>query len=157
MARLYGVSQRRVQQLVKIYRDTGEYPVLNPKRRPKRYLTDEEKDIIEEAHKIARLGARMLEHHIRKHYKVSIPHNKIHEYLTEKGLAKPNPRKQKKRKRCRYERKHSLSLIHMDWFEYNKKVIIVQDDASRCILAIGEFDHATGKNSISVLKETISC
>ena len=48
MARLYGVSQRRVQQLVKIYRDTGEYPVLNSRRRPKRYLTDEEKEIIEE-------------------------------------------------------------------------------------------------------------
>lgn len=32
------------------------------------------------------------------------------EYLLKKGHAKPNPsRKQKKRKRCRYERKHGLS------------------------------------------------
>ncbi len=155
MAHLYGVTQRRVQQLVQIYRETGEYPVLNPKRRPKRYLTDEEKDIIEKARKESRFGARMLEYHIKKHYGVSIPHNKIHAYLREKGYAKPNPKKQKKRKRCRYERKHSLSLIHMDWFEYNKKVIIAQDDASRCILAIGEFEHATGKNSINILKEAL--
>jgi hypothetical protein len=39
--------------------------------------------------------------------------------------------------------------------EYNKKVICVQDDLSRCILAIGEFDHATGKNSINILKEAL--
>jgi transposase len=58
MAHLYGVTQRRVQQLVQIYRETGEYPVLNPKRRPKRYLTDEEKNIIEKARKESRFGAK---------------------------------------------------------------------------------------------------
>jgi putative transposase len=157
MARLYDVSQRRVQQLVKIYRDTGEYPTLNPNRRPKTYLTEEEKDIIEKAYKECYLGARLLRVHIAKHYGIPIPHNKIHAYLKEKGHAHPDPRKQKKRKRCRYERTHSLSLIHADWFEHNgKKVIAFQDDASRYILAIREFKHATGINTIKILKEALS-
>ncbi|KYK34736.1 MAG: hypothetical protein AYK19_02365 [Theionarchaea archaeon DG-70-1] len=34
-----------------------------------------------------------------------------------------------------------------------KKVIAYWDDASRYILAIGEFEHATGTNTINVLKE----
>ena len=157
MARLYGVSQRRVQQLVKIYRDTGEYPTLNPNRRPKKHLTEEEKDIIEKARKESRFGARMLRYHIRRYYKVPISHNRIHAYLREKGYAQPDPKKQKKRKRCRYERKHSLSLIHADWFEYNgKKIIVFQDDASRYILSIYEFEHATGVNTIKILKEALS-
>jgi putative transposase len=154
IAQIYGVSQRRIQQLVKIYKDTGEYPTLNPTRRPRTYLSEEEKDIIERAYKECYLGARLLRYHIIKHYRVSIPHNKIHAYLKEKGHAHPDPKKQKKRRRCRYERKHSLSLIHADWFEFNeKKIIAYQDDASRYIMAIGEVTHATGKNTIDILRE----
>lgn len=111
MARLYDVSQRGVQQLVKIYRDTGEYPTLNLGRRPKTYLTEEEKDIIEKTRKEYYLGARLLWYHIAKHYNVSIPHNKVHEYLKEKGYAQPDPKKEKKRKQGKYERKHSLSML----------------------------------------------
>jgi len=156
VAKSLRVSQRRIQQLVKAYRDTGEYPTLNPNRRPKTYLTEEEKNIIERAYNESYLGARMLRYHIARHYNVSIPHNKIHEYLKEKGYAHPDPKKQKKRKRCRYERKHSLSLVHADWFEYNgKKVIAYQDDASRYILAMRECDHATAYMTISVLKVTM--
>jgi len=154
VARLLDVSQRRIQQLVKIYRETGEYPQLNPNKRPKTYLTEEEKDIIEEAYTKSRLCARLLEYHIKRYYKVSIPHNKIHKYLRKRGYAHPDPKKQKKRKRCRYERKHSLLLLHTDWFEYNgKKAIAYMDDSSRYILAIGEFDEATARNTIKVLKK----
>jgi hypothetical protein len=35
---IYGVSERRVQQLTKMYRDTGVIPTLKPNRRPKTYL-----------------------------------------------------------------------------------------------------------------------
>ncbi len=68
---------------------------------------------------------------------MNVPRNKIHEYLLEKGYAKPNP---KKRKRCRYERKHSLSLLHGDRFEWNDRHLYgFEDDASRKILALMEF------------------
>ena len=74
--------------------------------------------------------------------------------MIEKGYAKPNSRKQKKRKRCRYERKHSLSLLHMDWTMFNEKeVIAVQDDASRKILSLMESNKANSQNSIKSLKK----
>jgi transposase len=40
VATIYGVSRRRIQQLVKHYRETGEYPMLDKKRRPKTYLSE---------------------------------------------------------------------------------------------------------------------
>ena len=49
---------------------------------------------------------------------VHINHNRIHKIMLEEGLAKPNLKKQKKRKYKCYERKHSLSLVHTDWAEY---------------------------------------
>jgi len=117
-------------------------------------LTDEEKDIIDKAYGKVFLGARLLRYHMRRHYQVNILHNKIHGYLLSKDKAKENKRKKKKRKRCRYERKHSLSLLHIDWAEYNDwKIIACEDDASRKLLAIGEFNEATGAHSIEVLKE----
>ena len=51
VAAIYGVSARRIQQLAKSYKETGEYPVLDRKRRPRTPLSDEEKRIIEGAYK----------------------------------------------------------------------------------------------------------
>ncbi len=154
VARIQGVSQRRIQQLVGFYKKYGCYPKLDPSRRPRTYITDEEKQIIEDAYNESYFGARLLRHHIKKHYRVNIPQNKIHNYLLEKGYAKPNSKKQKKRKRCRYERKHTFSLIHADWCEYEgKHVIAYEDDASRNILAMREFENATTENALQVLDE----
>ena len=156
-ADIYELSVRRVEQLVKTYKETGEYPTLSMKRRPKTYLNEGQKQIIQKAYEESLLGARLLRYHIQKYYKQNISHNKIHQYLTVLGLAKPNPKKQKKRKRCRYERKHSLSLVHADWLEHNGvQVIAYEDDASRKILSIGEFANATADNAILVLKEAES-
>ena len=46
-SQIYRVPERRVQQLIKNYRDTWVVPILNPKRRPKTYLRDKQKDIID--------------------------------------------------------------------------------------------------------------
>ena len=50
IAKTYGVSRRRIQQLAKEYKETGTYPVLNMKRRPQTYLNDEQKQVIEKAY-----------------------------------------------------------------------------------------------------------
>jgi len=50
VATIYGVSRRRIQQLVKYYRETGEYPMLDMNRRPKTHLSDEGTRIIEDAY-----------------------------------------------------------------------------------------------------------
>jgi len=73
VAFLSKVTQRRIQQLVKIYKETGRYPELKMKRRPKLHLKDEEKRIIDTAYAESHLGARLLRHHIERYYGVKIP------------------------------------------------------------------------------------
>ena len=65
-ARIYGVSVRRIQQIVKEYRDTGEMPVLKKERRPRTHLTDGQKEIIEKVWKETKVGARLLYYELRK-------------------------------------------------------------------------------------------
>ena len=154
----YGVTVRRVQQLTKKYRDTGQIPVLNKNRRPRSApLSQREKDIINLVWKEKRIGARMMYHQL-KNMGLKIPLHKIQEYYKATGRTKPNPRKQRKRKRCRYERKHSFSLLHTDWHRTSvnhPNVIVWLDDASRMILAGGEFDEATTEHSIATLEKAI--
>ena len=160
MASHYGVSVRRVEQLVKSYRDTGQFPELKKNRRPKAPpLTREEKEVINEVWEEKRFGARLLYKELKlRGFK--IPLHKIHRYMVQTGKTVPNPNKQKKRKRCRYERKHSFSLVHGDWHrttEDHPHAIIWLDDASRFILSGSEFEHATAANSIETFKDAISC
>jgi len=155
----YNITPRRAQQLVKHYRKTGKFPILKKNRRPKAPpLTKEEKKIIDEVWEEKHFGARMLYRELKlRGYK--IPHHKIHQHLTQTSRSTPNPNKQKKRKRCRYERKHSFSLIHGDWhrtIEDRPHAILWLDDASRFILAGGEFSEATMKHSIDTFQDAMA-
>jgi putative transposase len=87
--------------------------------------------------------------YILKYHKTKISKNKLHNYLRELEIAKPDKKKQKQRKYCRYERKHSFSLGHMDYHEsrYDGRWTVVWiDDVSRLILAGEEFKEADTKN-----------
>ncbi len=91
--------------------------------------------------------------------RVKIPLNKIHQYYRDTGKSKVNPKKQRKRKRCRYERKHSGSLVHGDWHRSDESkpyTIVWMDDASRKILGYGEFENATTEHSIYTLEMAIA-
>ncbi len=148
------VSQRRVQQIVKYYIEHGDYLQWNMTRRPSTELSDEQKRLINLAWEETRLGSRLLHIHLKEVCGVRISKNKIHEYLTATKRSVPNPKKQKKRKRCRYERKHSFSLLHTDWTQYEGlHVIAYLDDASRNILSLGEFSEATSENALITLEE----
>jgi putative transposase len=95
----------------------------------------------------------VLEEKIREEYGTNIGHNRIQKVLKERGLAKNEPNKQKRRKWVRYERKHSMSLWHTDWYwlEKEKKWIIAyEDDASRMIMAHGKFDSISTESAIEV-------
>jgi transposase len=96
VAYTFDISPRRAEQLVKIFKETGKYPILNPKRRPKVYLTEDQKNIIKQAYSESYFGARMLRDHIIKRYKQKNHQDKIHEDLLELGLAKPDPPKSRK-------------------------------------------------------------
>jgi len=59
-AQIYGITARRVQKILKKYRETGEIPVLKKERRPKTSLTEQQEKIIDEVWRETRLGARLL-------------------------------------------------------------------------------------------------
>lgn len=158
LASMIGIGIRRFQQLYCRYKMTGEIPKLKKERRPKIELTEEEKNLIDKAVKESKLnGAVKIRLYIDKYHKKELPYGKVHKYLLFTGISKPDQKKQKQRKYCRYERKHSFSLGHMDWHESKvipgKLVVSWEDDASRKILAGGEFDSATTKNSMKIVKE----
>jgi len=70
-----------------------------------------------------------------------IDHNKIHRIMLEEGLAKHEERKQKRRKYKCYQRKHSLSLVHIDWSEYKKeKFILFEEDIDALRFVIEKTD-----------------
>jgi putative transposase len=140
LARNLGVSRQRVNQLWREYRLTGVVPVLEKVGRKTKLLSNELVSIVLRAKREFGFGARVLERLIRERYKVKLPHNKIHEVLLMNGLAGHCLRKQKRRKWVRYEREHSLTAAHMDWYKDSvtrKHVCILLDDASRKILSAG--------------------
>jgi len=134
---------------------------INKFGRKKTTLDEESEKLILEVNKEQNLGARRLEKIIEFQHGKHIPHNAIHKVLLHHGLAKVNRNKSKRRKPwIRYERKHSLSLVHLDWHTSDhdgKKVYVcvVLDDSSRRILAGGEFDAETTDNSLLLLREAM--
>jgi len=70
-------------------------------------------------------------------------------------FSQENKNKKKRRKDwIRYERKHSLTAIHLDWHTSKidkKEVSAALDDSSRYVMAGDEFDAATGENSIGIV------
>jgi len=134
---------------------------LTPKRfgRPKTSLSDADKRLIIEIHKEQNCGARRLEKVIELRYGRHIPHNAIHQVLLENYLAQEDKKKKKRRKPwIRYQRKHSMSAVHLDWHTSKtngKEVCVVLDDSSRFILAGGEFRAATSDASIGLVRKVI--
>jgi transposase len=136
---------------------------LNIKKfeRKKKTLDEESVNLVLEVNKEQNLGARRLEKIIEFQHGVHIPHNAIHKVLLHHGLARANRKKSKRRKPwIRYERKHSLSMVHLDWhtsIHDGKKVYVcaVLDDSSRRILAGGEFNAETTDNALQHLKEAM--
>ena len=72
------MSQHRVQQIIKQYKETGLEPILGGKvGRPFKPYDEQESEIVQEAHGSYRFGARMLEVVIRKQYNICTSHNRI--------------------------------------------------------------------------------
>jgi transposase InsO family protein len=151
------VSQRRIQQLVKTYRLTGRILLKRPGRKRIALPLEDIRLILSEHPRNS--GAVILERRIEAKHHKHIPHNRIHMVLKHASYAQDDPRKQKRRKWVRYEREHSLSLVHTDWHESRavrgKQVIAYMDDASRFVLAMDEHDQATTDNSLKTLHKAV--
>ena len=114
VAGVYGITPRRVRQLVRSFKQKGKMPELNVNGRPRTVLTQEQIQVIDGVFNDVRRNPRKLYLELRRRG-FRIPKNKMYDYLKSKGLVIPCPAKQKKRKRCRYERKYSGSLIAWRW------------------------------------------
>jgi len=159
IAKIQHITRKRVDQIWKLYRDTGTILIIGQKMgQPKKAITAEELVAIDEAYKRFRFGARMLEIIIRKVYELNISHNRIHKYLMDRGLARAERSKRKQREWVRYERDHSMSAGHINWYEDDSsglKLCAVLDDSSRKILAAGEFATINTKNTIVVVERAV--
>ncbi|MBI5871649.1 transposase family protein [archaeon] len=154
IAKTQHITPQHARRVYIKYNNTKDPLLLPPGRKPSS-LSKEEESVIEKIFNEYYVGAVILEQ-ILKERGVCISHNKIHKYLKEKKLAKNEPMKQRRRKWVRYERKHSLSLVHSDWFEFEGwKIILIEDDASRFITGYGKFKYATAENTLKVIKESL--
>jgi len=158
IAKLYGISRRRVQQLCREYRLSGKVPELKRRgRKPYAKYPEYTEALIIELHIRYGIGASLIGKILRNRYRIRMDNNRIHEVLKMHGYACTEPNKRVRKKPwIRYERSHSLSAVHMDWY-YNPELDVwacpVLDDASRYVLAMIETKHPTVEASIKVLDE----
>jgi len=156
--KIAGISLGRVYQVWNAYRRTGKIPKIGHQLgRPKKPITKEELHIVRTAYRKYRVCAASLEKLIELDYGVHIPHNTAHEILMQLDLAQSRGKKDMRKKTwIRYERRHSLTAVHLDWFEYAGMCALpVIDDASRKLLALVETAHATTEASIAGMQEAL--
>jgi len=154
IARDQKITKQHAYRVYNKFKDCKE-PKLLPCGRKLKPITGEERKLVIEAKKEFRVSATMIEQ-ILDEKGIHINHNRIHKILLEAGLAKEEQKKKKTRKYKSYERKHSLSLVHSDWFEFKRwKVMLIEDDASRFITAYGKFKHATSENAVKVFERSL--
>jgi transposase len=101
-------------------------------------------------------GPTKLEGHLKVHENTLISHRQIYYLLrdTKKNKSLGYTRRIKGKKR--YERSHSMSLLHADWKDIiTNPMMTYLDDRSRYVTASEKFSEATTENSIKLLESTI--
>ncbi len=150
--KIAGVSIRRVNQVWNEYLSTGQLPTIGPDNgRPLQPVTDQERSLVRCAYAQYRVSASTLERLIERDHGMHIGHNRIHKILVELGFAKQKTQQDKRKKDwIRYQRRHSLTAVHIDWHQRPNDgpwVLAIIDDASRKMLVVIECEHATTEES----------
>ena len=146
------VSVRRIYQLKEAFDKTGEIPKVGENNgRPLKPVEKWEIEITKEAYEKYRVSADTLERLIDRDYRKHIGHNRLHKILVYLGYAKKKSYKDiRKKKWKRYERRHSLTAVHIDWHYFKGTwAFCVEDDASRKLLALIESSNESTDNSIA--------
>lgn len=154
------ITVRRVYQIYSEYLRTGEPPAIGRRMgRPIHPITDMERELVQIAYEKYRVSAATLERLIKRDYDIHISHNHIHKIMIGLELAKSkNGKDIRKKKWIRYERRHSLTAVHIDWYHDGKQdiwALPVIDDASRKMLALVEEKHATTDASIEAIEAAL--
>jgi len=151
----FEISRRRVQQLAKEYRETGEIPSLDtPGRRSYAEDPPDLEERILEIHHSYDLGAEAVSNVLRVRDGISIDTNRVHAIMEENDHVTANPHKQgRKRPWVRFEREYAGVTVHMDWYQNDRgdQVLGVEDDASRFVFDMIETDASSAAASVELL------
>lgn len=155
-----GISVGYAYKLWNYYKTTGKIPELGKRLgKPQRPILPEEERMVRDCYERYRVCASRLKKFIEKEFSISIPHYHIHKIMLKLGSAKPNGRTDvRKKKWVRYERRNSLTAVHLDWYYYDETenwVLPVLDDSSRKLLALKEVESATTDASIDAMSEAL--
>jgi transposase len=155
VAEQFEISRRRIQQLVKEYRESGEIPQLEtPGRRPYAEYPDDLEERVLDLRQRLRAGAVVIAHVLRVRDGLSIANNRVHEILQEHDHVSENSTKQgRKRPWVRFEREHAAVTVHMDWYHNDRgqQVLTVEDDASQRVFDMIETDSSSASQAVELL------
>ena len=155
--KIAGISIRRVNQVWKQYLLTEHIPEIGKNNgRPIKPIEDWEIQMVKQSYEKYRVSASTLEKIIERDHKKHISHRRIHKILLDSGYAKKKDKRDiRKKEWIRYERRHSLTAVHIDWHCINESnwAFGVEDDASRKILALVECCNATTDKSIEGMED----
>jgi transposase InsO family protein len=153
-----GVSVRRVYQVKEAFDITGEVPDIGKNAgRPRKPFEEWEIQLVKKTYEKHRASADTIERLIEKAHEKHIGHNRIHQILIYLGYAKKKDKRDiRKKKWKRYERRHSLTAVHIDWHYFKGIwVFCVIDDASRKLLALVETKKESTDNSILGMQDAL--
>lgn len=157
--KIAGISIRRVNQVWIEYNLTGEIPEIGRNvGRPAKPIENSDVQMVKQAYEKYRVSASTLMKVIERDYGKHINHNRIHRILLDLGYAKKKDKKDiRKKEWIRYERRHSLTAVHIDWYYDSKQWAFgVEDDASRKILSLIECSSPTTERSIEGMEEALN-
>jgi putative transposase len=157
IANYFGITRQWVYKLIKEYKNSGTYPILQKPGRRRKEIAEETRIFILAIFHAHLVGPVLLEKKIEEVHGIHIPHNTIYQVLLDSGCIDVNVRKRKQRKWVRFEREHSMSLWQGDWKQVTidcqvKWLIAFMDDSSRLITCYGIFDSPTTENTLLVLR-----
>ncbi|MFU8653200.1 hypothetical protein [Methanotorris formicicus] len=90
------MSERRVQQIWREYRETGRIPELKRRGRKPRNIDKETIELVLNALPKCKLTSPVhLEKYIERRHNIHIPHNRIYTILKEMGITQPRKKKKK--------------------------------------------------------------
>lgn len=154
IAQAQRITKQHAYRVYNKFKDGREPKLLLCGRKPTP-INEQERMIVKQAYEEFQVGATMIEQ-ILDEKGVHINHNRIHRIMLEEGLAKKEPHKSRRRSWVRYERKHSNSLWHADWFQYKfRDCLLIIDDASRLIVHCKEYPDAKIDKSCNGVIEAI--
>ena len=156
--KIAGISIRRVNQVWNEYQLTNEVPDIGKRNgRPSKPVEEWEIDMVRQTYQKYRVSADTLERLILRDFQEHIGHNRIHKILLILGFAKKKNKKDiRKKDWIRYERRHSLTAVHIDWHQRPNDgpwTFAVEDDASRKLLALVESEKESTEKSAKSEKQ----